>query len=493
MTDKVDFTLDGKTVSAAEGETIWDVAKREGTRIPHLCHVDLPGYRPDGNCRACMVEIDGERVLAASCIRKPAAGMVVKTDTERAREVARDGVRAFGQQHAAGRCRARQPVEFLAMGVVDGHRRQQPLRQQVRRPRGRRIRHHQSRHRRQPRRLHRLRRLRARLPRSAGQRRHRHGRSRRPHDPGLRHARPDGPVDLRELRRVRAGLPDRRAVREEPDGQGGQDPRGGRIRQGRQFALSLLRRRLPDARRRQGQPDRPDRRAQRLRQRKPAVRQGTLRFRLCDVVRAADQAPDPARRCAEVGRGRPARRRSDDRLPRSHLGRGAGARRQRPEEDPHPAWRAFAGRLRLGQGLQRGGLSVPEAGAPGLRHQQCRPLHQALPCLVGRRPHGGRRLGRGVGAVHRRAQGRVHHGHRRPADDQPSRRRDLLQAGRQARRQADRHRPARPGPDAPCQPFAALPRRQRRRPAELVPAHHHRGEALRRAVYPGQRRRASRR
>ena len=61
MTDKVEFTLDGKAVVADKGETIWDVAKREGTRIPHLCHVDLPGYRPDGNCRACMVEIDGER------------------------------------------------------------------------------------------------------------------------------------------------------------------------------------------------------------------------------------------------------------------------------------------------------------------------------------------------------------------------------------------------------------------------------------------------
>ena len=80
MTDKVEFTLDGKKVSAAPGETIWEVAKREGTRIPHLCHVDLPGYRPDGNCRACMVEIEGERVLAASCIRKPTAGMAVKTD-----------------------------------------------------------------------------------------------------------------------------------------------------------------------------------------------------------------------------------------------------------------------------------------------------------------------------------------------------------------------------------------------------------------------------
>ncbi|RUZ50771.1 2Fe-2S iron-sulfur cluster binding domain-containing protein, partial [Mesorhizobium sp. M7A.F.Ca.US.003.02.2.1] len=80
------FTLDGQTVSATPGETIWDVAKRQGTKIPHLCHVDMPGYRPDGNCRACMVDIEGERVLAASCVRQPSAGMVVKTDTERARK-----------------------------------------------------------------------------------------------------------------------------------------------------------------------------------------------------------------------------------------------------------------------------------------------------------------------------------------------------------------------------------------------------------------------
>jgi formate dehydrogenase major subunit len=80
----ITFTLDGREVAAGPGETIWQVAKREGTRIPHLCHKDAPGYRPDGNCRACMVEIDGERVLAASCIRKPLDGMVVHTATERA-------------------------------------------------------------------------------------------------------------------------------------------------------------------------------------------------------------------------------------------------------------------------------------------------------------------------------------------------------------------------------------------------------------------------
>ena len=84
MTDKLQFTLDGKVVAARPGETIWQVAKREGIDIPHLCWLPEPGYRADGNCRACMVEVEGERVLAASCIRKPAANMVVKTATDRA-------------------------------------------------------------------------------------------------------------------------------------------------------------------------------------------------------------------------------------------------------------------------------------------------------------------------------------------------------------------------------------------------------------------------
>jgi formate dehydrogenase major subunit len=65
------FTLDGRAVTAREGETIWQVAERHGVAIPHLCHSPAPGYRADGNCRACVVEIAGERVLTASCIRKP--------------------------------------------------------------------------------------------------------------------------------------------------------------------------------------------------------------------------------------------------------------------------------------------------------------------------------------------------------------------------------------------------------------------------------------
>jgi len=79
--DIINFTLDGEKVTAKAGETIWQVAKRMGETIPHLCYKPEPGYRADGNCRACMVEIEGERVLAASCLRSPNEGMVVTSAT----------------------------------------------------------------------------------------------------------------------------------------------------------------------------------------------------------------------------------------------------------------------------------------------------------------------------------------------------------------------------------------------------------------------------
>src|SRR5450432_1771515 len=85
----VTFTLDGREVEAQPGETIFRAASRYGIELPNLCYSPMPGYRPDGNCRVCMVEIEGERVLAASCIRMPAAGMKVKTQSDRAKAARR--------------------------------------------------------------------------------------------------------------------------------------------------------------------------------------------------------------------------------------------------------------------------------------------------------------------------------------------------------------------------------------------------------------------
>ena len=82
--ETIEFTLNGAVLEALPGETILQAAERTGTEIPHLCYTE--GLRADGNCRACVVEIDGERVLAPSCCRNPTPGMVVKSDNERAQK-----------------------------------------------------------------------------------------------------------------------------------------------------------------------------------------------------------------------------------------------------------------------------------------------------------------------------------------------------------------------------------------------------------------------
>lgn len=81
-TPVVKFTLNGREVEARANETVIQVADREGVEIPRLCY--KPGLDTAGNCRACMVEIKGERVLAPSCCRAPTPGMDVKSDTPRA-------------------------------------------------------------------------------------------------------------------------------------------------------------------------------------------------------------------------------------------------------------------------------------------------------------------------------------------------------------------------------------------------------------------------
>ncbi len=77
----ISFTLNGQPVEAFQGDTLLDVAKAQGIEVPHLCYSERQG--DDGNCRACVVEIDGERVLAPSCCRQPSEGMNVQTNSER--------------------------------------------------------------------------------------------------------------------------------------------------------------------------------------------------------------------------------------------------------------------------------------------------------------------------------------------------------------------------------------------------------------------------
>ena len=78
----VRFEINGRAVQARADQTLIEIADAEGIEIPRLCY--KAGFDVVGNCRSCMVEIAGERVLAPSCCRTPVAGMKVTTDSERA-------------------------------------------------------------------------------------------------------------------------------------------------------------------------------------------------------------------------------------------------------------------------------------------------------------------------------------------------------------------------------------------------------------------------
>ena len=80
---KIVFELNDKSIEAFEGETILEAADRIGVEIPRLCYKE--GIRADGNCRACVVEINGERALAPSCCRYPTDGMKVTSNEGKAR------------------------------------------------------------------------------------------------------------------------------------------------------------------------------------------------------------------------------------------------------------------------------------------------------------------------------------------------------------------------------------------------------------------------
>ena len=113
--DSIAFTLDGRQVRVRRDETIWHAARRHGVTIPHGCLSSAPDFRPEGNCRLCVVEVEGYRTLQPSCLMKVSEGLVIRTDSERA-------VHARRTRHGAapGRCRDRASVRVRPCGIDDG-------------------------------------------------------------------------------------------------------------------------------------------------------------------------------------------------------------------------------------------------------------------------------------------------------------------------------------------------------------------------------------
>ncbi len=79
----VNLTINGKLLQGHEGETVLDVARREGIDIPSLCHIS--GTAAWAACRLCLVEVEGIDKLQAACTTWVAEDMAVQTDTPRVR------------------------------------------------------------------------------------------------------------------------------------------------------------------------------------------------------------------------------------------------------------------------------------------------------------------------------------------------------------------------------------------------------------------------
>ena len=90
--EMVELTIDGVPVSVPKGTTVLAAALSRGLRIPYFCY--HPGLSPEGNCRMCLVQLEGRPNLEPSCVLPVAPGMAVKTETP-AVEEARRGVMEF--------------------------------------------------------------------------------------------------------------------------------------------------------------------------------------------------------------------------------------------------------------------------------------------------------------------------------------------------------------------------------------------------------------
>ena len=407
------FTLNGtERSSAAPTRRLIETAQRYGVEIPHLCYKE--GMRADGNCRACMVEIKGERVLAPSCCRYP-EGRHGGDDRQRA------GASPARRWCSSCCCRTfpRRPTRSTPSSIA-GRRSSRSA------SRASRARHQPPQDLSHPAIAVHLdaciqcgRCVRACREEQVNDVigyafRGEHVEDR------VRPRRSDGRLDVRRLRRMRAGVPDRRA-------DAGARRRHDRRRQAGRLGVPVLRRRLPAHLPRQGQHD-PLRAGQgRPGELEPAVRQGPLRLRL----RAAQASPHHAAASAS----RASQKHKDfavdpdnwrERVPRGDAGTRRStfaAKGLRDIRDTHG--KRVARRFRLGEGHERRGVSVPEAGAHRLRLEQRRSLHAPVPRLERRGADGRHQLGRGLEPGARRRERRGDLRHRREPDGEPSGRRDL--------------------------------------------------------------------
>ena len=93
----VNFTINGRALSAAKGTTILEAAEKAGIPIPHLCF--LKDINEIAACRMCMVEVEGTERLVPACNTEVLEGMVIHTNSPRTRQARKTNLRLILSQH----------------------------------------------------------------------------------------------------------------------------------------------------------------------------------------------------------------------------------------------------------------------------------------------------------------------------------------------------------------------------------------------------------
>ena len=114
------LTIDGKLVSAREGETLLQAASEAGAEVPTLCQ--LEGLSSAGACRLCLVEVEGWRRPAPACVTRVAEGLVVQTQTPRLHEYRRMIVELLfaERNHVCAVCVANHRCELQSLAISLG-------------------------------------------------------------------------------------------------------------------------------------------------------------------------------------------------------------------------------------------------------------------------------------------------------------------------------------------------------------------------------------
>ena len=121
----VKIVMDGKELSVAAGTTILNAAEEAGIIIPTLCH--RPDLTPEGNCRVCVVEVEGAPRLVASCHTPVSEGMVIRTNTPKVQSARRTVLELLLAGHTGpcvtDECAGECELHYLAAQLEAGPRR----------------------------------------------------------------------------------------------------------------------------------------------------------------------------------------------------------------------------------------------------------------------------------------------------------------------------------------------------------------------------------